>query len=511
MRLTVGHHQTQSQVQKMILAPKMIQSMEILQLPLMALQDRVQQEMEENPCLQVRETDPDLPTPDHEAPDSPDAPTNEERELVIDESHKEDDFDRLVSLSEEWDGHFEPSGSRPSSARMEEESDRRHDVMANLTSRPHTLQDDLCDQLAWFDLDSKLRSFVERIIYNLDGNGYMQSSLKDLLDPNHSPADFQLMQQALAVVQQLDPPGVGAHDLRECLLLQLTPDMEYFEELQTLISSHLDDIKDNRLPLIQRKTGYSIETIQLALEQLRQLKPKPGAEFASESAPSVTPDVFVEPDENGKYVVRVEEREIPNLYISPYYRRMLEKGDSNGDTKDFIKKKITSAQWLIESIEQRRSTLLRVAQAIVDHQTVFLDKGPEWIEPLKMQQIADKVGVHVTTVSRAVDGKWIQTPRGLFPLKRFFGGGTTNAQGEEVAWDAIRLKLQEIIDGEDKTKPFSDDALVTELEKHGLKVARRTVTKYRQAMDIASSRQRREWTSNGNGKAKSPETNGHSS
>ncbi len=167
---------------------------------------------------------------------------------------------------------------------------------------------------------------------------------------------------------------------------------------------------------------------------------------------------------------------------------------ANAETREYIKRKINSAQWLIESIEQRRNTLTRVAQAIVDHQTEFLSKGPEAIEPLKMQQIADKVGVHVTTVSRAVDDKWIQTPRGIFPLKRFFCGGTVSADGEEVAWDTVRLKLQEIIDNENKQHPLSDDELVKELAKHGLTVARRTVTKYRKAMSIPSSRQRRDWT-----------------
>jgi RNA polymerase sigma-54 factor len=172
----------------------------------------------------------------------------------------------------------------------------------------------------------------------------------------------------------------------------------------------------------------------------------------------------------------------------------LQSGTANAETREYIKRKINSAQWLIDSIEQRRNTLTRVSQAIVDHQTEFLSKGPEAIEPLKMQQIADKVGVHVTTVSRAVDDKWIQTPRGIFLLKRFFCGGTVSADGEEVAWDAVRLKLQEIIDGEKKQHPLSDDELVKELSKHGLTVARRTVTKYRKAMNIASSRQRRDWS-----------------
>ncbi len=207
--------------------------------------------------------------------------------------------------------------------------------------------------------------------------------------------------------------------------------------------------------------------------------------------------------DDGVYKVRLEDGRTPNLYISPYYRKLLTSGDTNAETREYIKRKINSAQWLIESIEQRRNTLTRVAQAIVDHQTEFLKNGPEAIEPLKMQQIADKVKVHVTTVSRAVDDKWIQTPRGIFPLKRFFCGGTVSADGEEVAWDAVRLKLQEIIDAESKQHPFSDDELVKELSKHGLTVARRTVTKYRKAMSIPSSRQRRDW-----GAASPPKTDG---
>ncbi len=295
-------------------------------------------------------------------------------------------------------------------------------------------------------------------------------------------------------MQKLDPPGVGARDLKECLLLQLTPGMDYYEELKTLISNHLEDLEHNRLPQIERKTGYSIELIKEALEHLRKLNPKPGAAFTSTYVQPVQPDVFIELVEGGRYKVRLEDGHTPNLFISPYYRKLLTSSDTDEKTREYIKRKINSAQWLIESIEQRRNTLTKVAQAIVDHQNEFLNKGPEFIEPLKMQQIADKVGVHVTTVSRAVDDKWIQTPRGIFPLKRFFVGGTVSAAGEEVAWDTVRMKLQEVIDKEDKANPLSDDDLVQELHKHGLTVARRTVTKYRKAMNIPSSRQRRDWS-----------------
>jgi len=494
MRLSFG--QELRQVQKQILAPRMIQSMEILQLPILALQERIEQEMEENPVLEMRQDDPDLPSEEPEAGaiESPDSPTSEERELVIDESSdNEKDFERLLELDEEqWPDQFEER-TRRSREELEEASQRKLDAMANMTARPQSLEDYLRDQLSWFDLDSSLRAMAERIIYNLDGNGYLPSRLEDLLGADATAEDVELAGKALALVQKLDPAGVGARDLRECLLLQLAPGMPYYDELRTLISGHLEDLEHNRLPLIVRKTGIAIETLQEALGELRKLNPKPGANFHESYVPNVTPDVFVDPVEGGGYRVRLEDSQIPTLFISPQYRRLLQDPATSPETREYIKRKLNSAQWLIDSIQQRRGTLTRVAQAIVDHQKEFLDKGPEAIEPLKMQQIADKVGVHVTTVSRAVDDKWMQTPRGIFPLRRFFVGGTVAADGEEVAWDAVRLKLQELVDGEDKQKPYSDEELVERLAAAGITVARRTVTKYRKAMKIPSSRQRREW------------------
>ena len=498
MRLSFGQEMRLSQ--KQVLAPRMIQSMEILQLPILALEERIEQEIEENPCLDLREDDPDLPSEtDEEAnlEDAPDAPSEGERELVINETTKnEDDFERLMKMDEEWPDHFEDH-SRPSRGEIEESGERKLDAMANMVARPQTLQDYLRDQLGWFSIEANLRAMVERIIYNLDSNGYLQGRLEDLLALNATRDDHDLAQQALSLVQKLDPPGVAARNLQECLLLQLTPGMPLFEQLQTLITSHLEDLEHNRLPVISRRTGYSIELIQQALAEIRKLNPKPGADYNNNPVPPVTPDVFVELGDDGKYQVRLEDGRTPSLFISPYYRKLFAEGQVNNETREYIKRKINSAQWLIDSIQQRRSTVTRVAQAIVDHQTEFLSKGPEAIEPLKMQQIADKVGVHVTTVSRAVDDKWIQTPRGIFPLKRFFCGGTVGADGEEVAWDTIRIKLQELIDNEDKQHPKSDDQLVKDLAEAGVTVARRTVTKYRKAMSIPSSRQRRDWSETG--------------
>ncbi|HEY2882073.1 MAG TPA: RNA polymerase factor sigma-54 [Pirellulales bacterium] len=491
MRLSFG--QEMRMAQKQILAPRMIQSMEILQLPILALQERIDQEMQENEALDLQDLDPDLPEEEGEEV-NPDAPTVDEKELIVDEKkNNEEDFERLLQMDEQFPDHFEER-SRPSASRLEEEGERKHDAMANAIDRPESLNDYLHHQLAWFEIEAPVRALCDKIIYNLDANGYLQGRLEDMLEPGAGPEQMELARKALSMVQKLDPPGVGARDLKECLLLQLTPGMDYYEQLKTLISNHLEDLEHNRLPQIERKTGFSLELIKETLEQLRHLNPKPGAAFTPTLVQPVEPDVFVELEESGRYKIRLEDGRTPNLFISPYYRKLLMDPETDEKTREYIKRKINAAQWLIESIEQRRNTLTRVSQAIVDHQIEFLNKGPEAIEPLKMQQIADKVGVHVTTVSRAVDDKWIQTPRGIFPLKRFFVGGTTSADGDEVAWDTVRMKLQEIVDKEDKSNPLSDDDLVIELGKAGLTVARRTVTKYRKAMNIPSSRQRRDWT-----------------
>lgn len=504
MRLSLGLEARQVQVQK--LAPRMIQSMEILQLPMLALQERIEQELNENPLLELQEQEPgqtadELAEAEPVEHENPDAPAETEKELVVDEKKDNaEDFERLAEMDREVPDYFD-DGPRRSVNRLDEESDRKHDAMANVASRPESLHDYLLHQLGELEVEPEVELLAERIISCLDprDGGYFRTPLRDLLPPTAGPEQLQLAQQALAIVQSLDPPGIAATDLRECLLVQLTPDMPYYEEQKTLISGHLEDLRDNRLPQIKRKTGYSIETIQAAWEELRNLNPRPGAVFADSFVPSVTPDVAIEKGADGKYRVVVEDSRMPSLRISEYYRRRLAEGTATADEREFIKRKITSAQWLIDSIEQRRNTLTKVSQAIVDYQQRFLDEGPEHIEPLKMQQIADQVGVHVTTVSRAVDDKWIATPRGILPLRKFFVGGTRSDDGEDVAWDKIRIKLQELIDAENKLDPLSDEALVDELKKHGLNVARRTVTKYREKMGIPSSRQRRDWTEPTNG------------
>jgi RNA polymerase sigma-54 factor len=495
MRMSFG--QEMRMAQKQVLAPRMIQSMEILQLPVLALEERIEQEIQNNETLEVEEAGQESVGEAAQAVAEPDAAvttrTVDEQPLIVDQDHaNQADFQRSYDWSTEYPDS-DDDRSRPSAAQIEQAGDRYLDAMANMAERPETLSQHLHDQLANEDLSEAQRQAADKVIYNLDVNGYLPLPLEELVDPDGPANQLDVLRQALAIVQGMDPAGVGARDLKECLLLQIRADSPQARTLRRLVADHLEDLAANRLPLIERKTGLSIEEIERLREDLHGLRPKPGAAFTVPFVPAVKPDVYVDQQPDGSWKVRLEDIDLPNLRISPTYRDMLMSADTDPATREYIKRKINAAQWLIEAIEQRRGTLLKTAQAIVDHQARFLVEGPEAIEPLKMQQIADRIGMHVTTVSRAVDDKWLQTPRGLCPLRKFFVGGTVSADGEEVAWDAVRMKLQEIVDAEPKHAPLSDDDLVDELAKQGITVARRTVTKYRKAMRIPSSRQRRDW------------------
>ena len=497
MKISFGQQQQLKQTQA--LAPRMIQSMEILRLAQADLEDRIERELAENDALERSTNDAESHRNENEKPSEETSVDVDQKELVIDGDGKDtaDDFERLLNLDRDVPDHFD--GPKPSSNRIQEIGDRHHDMIANVTDRDETLQDHLLEQLANIKskMEPKTFKMCERIISSLNAGdgGYLRVSLHDLLPPDSEPEDIEYADKALWFVQEMDPMGVAARDLQECLQLQLVKiDEEFRSKVRVLINEHLEDLQHNRMPQIQKSTGFTIDEIKEAWAELKTLDPKPASRFASRFVPTVTPDVKLIIDDEGKYKVQIDEAPSRSLRISDFFRKRLENDQVTSEEKEFYKRKITAAQWLIESIEQRRSTLRRVSQSIVDRQTRFFDEGPEALEPLKMQQVADEVGVHVTTVSRAVDDKWMETPRGIFALKHFFQGGTTNSAGDDVAWNKIRIELQKLIDGEDKAKPFSDDELVKLLKSKGLNVARRTVTKYRKKMQIPSSRQRRDWS-----------------
>lgn len=482
-----------AQVQGQYLTKRMIQSMEILQMPTVDLLEKVQSELQENPFLEVKEKQADAPATEF----------NADGVLKHDESGALE-FNRLEEINKDWGDHFD-SDHRPSRGAMEEMSDRKYDAMQNAADHEPSLQDHLTEQLGYLELDERLRELAEFVISHLDDNGYLLGHDPDTNTPRplrldelavNAPggATVEQIEDALDVVQKLDPPGIGARDVKECLLLQVSDETPFPELVRTLVRDHMEDVAFNRLPLIQKRTGADLDDIAEAIDALRHLDPKPGAKYTADNTRYVVPDVIVERTDDGEFAVRLTDDWLPSVRISKEYMPVKKDRTQPKPVREMLKDKFQKAQWLLSAIEQRRNTLRRVTQEIVKHQKAFFDQGPDHIQPLKMEQIAERVGVHVTTVSRAVDDKWVQTPRGVFPLRRFFGGGTKAADGHDVAWETIKNKLLEIIGEEDKKTPLSDEDIVKRFTEAGLTIARRTVTKYREALKIPSSRQRRDWT-----------------
>ena len=525
MRMDISQHMGMRQEMK--LAPRMIQSMEILQLPIMQLEERLREEHEKGGAIELGPSNIEKSSTDLEAQNG----AKEVSDKESGEGPSEAESEAYQQLVSEFNDSYSP-GSGPSRAAGAELADKKHDAMMNAADRPPSLEDHLLEQLALVEFeDPDVRAFAEYLVSNLDRRGFLNGPLEEMRRdwrPDHAPEPepavaaaagsvpiFQTdgddhaeangiaarpayltedqAAEAILAVQSLEPTGVGAADLRECLLLQIdqNPRIQDAELLYSIVANHLDDLEHNRLPVIQRKTGLTMEQIHEAIEQLKHLELNPASGFTDDGVQYVVPDIFVNQGDDGQWKIHINDDHVPNVRISRDYERMLRQKGNDPNVLEYVKRKLNAARWLIESIEQRRNTIRKVSQAIVDAQKGFLDHGPDAIEPLKMQQIADVVGVHVTTVSRAVDDKWIQTPRGIFPLKRFFGGGTTTASGEEVAWDTIKRKLTEVVEDEDKNSPFSDEALVEQMAKHGYPLARRTVTKYRKMLGIPSSRQRK--------------------
>ncbi|HJZ90181.1 MAG TPA: RNA polymerase factor sigma-54 [Gemmataceae bacterium] len=499
---------------KQVLAPRMIQSMEILQLPIVALQERIEKELQENPVLELRDTAPAAETGTNETTEAEaeEAPADEKFNPEAPLKHDATDpgaeleFKRLEALDRDWDGAFNEDEHRPSRAALDELGDKKLDAMQNLMERPQSLQDYLAEQLADLELSPEDRALAMHIISFVDRTGHvgrrnekdelLHVSLLEIATTFDPPTTPERVEQVLHLVQQLDPPGVAARDLRECLLLQIQPDTPQRDLVKRIILDHLEDVAHNRMPAIHKKTGADLEHIREAVEVVKHLNPKPGNQFSTEDTRYVIPDVIVEKNEDGDYEIRLTDDWAPRLNIPKRYYQMYKNRDGDPQTREYLKKKLQSAEWLKDAIEQRRNTLEKVTRAIVGRQRAFLDLGPDHIEPLKMQQIADEVGVHVTTVSRAVDDKWVQTPRGVFPLKRFFVGAATNKEtGELIPWEKVKKALLDMVHHEDKHSPLSDEELEEKLQASGYPVKRRTVTKYRKLLNIPSSRERKEWVS----------------
>lgn len=485
---------TQRQELRLRLAPQILQSIEILQLATLDLKGLIEREMEMNPTIEIETQDSSMgSTPDGlpviGEPSSTEMPQSAEAETASLDA----EFERLEGLNEQWK---EFSGSyRPTMGG--EDKDKKLEAMQNTADKSESLQDVLDRQMSMLPLKERDQTIATYLIWNIDENGYLRFHLDEEflkgceVDP---PCTIENAEDVLELIQSFEPPGVGARDLRECLLIQLEQGNgkgHYDLELR-IVRDHLDDVVNNRLPKIAKALNEPVEVIDEAIQFIRTLNPKPGRLFSQPQVHYVIPDVVVE-QVDLKWEVRVEDSYIPRIHISKHYQEMLKTSADDPKVRAYVKKKIDSAKWLMESIEQRKATLNRIAQEIVDYQTPFLEKGVDALRPLKMQFIADRVGVHVSTVSRAIAEKYMQTPRGIFALKFFFTGGTTRADGEEKSIVAVKQKVRDILEKEDKSNPLSDEEIAAALKKEGLDIARRTVTKYRKQLGIPSSRQRRKF------------------
>jgi len=476
----------------MKLSPRIIQAMEILQLPMLALQERIEAELQSNPVLEQSDpgVDPEAPMQREDAPDD-----RGEHMMVVDEGNgNSEDFQRLADFTEEYGMEFANSDAPPRPRPAPGERDRKLDAMANTPARAESLNEYLLEQWAFVEAEAGIKSAGELIINYIDDDGYLRVPLDELRERTNEDILPENLRRGLSLVQMLEPVGVGAGDLKECLLLQLAAERETGRDVSLeaeLVTNFLRDIELNRLPHIAKRTGKTVEEIKAALANLSHLNPRPGSLIGGRTVPVILPDAVVDLDDDGKVRITMSDGNTPRLHISRAYRKLARNRKTDKEARQFIQKNVRSAQWLMGAIRQRRETVRRVVEEVFDVQRDFLEAGPEALRPLPMADVAGKVGVHVATVSRAVAGKHVQTPRGIYPLRMFFSGGTRTTQGRDVAWDAVRVKLREIIDSEDKSNPLKDDDLAAELRKHGIGISRRTVAKYRGLMNIPPARKRR--------------------
>jgi RNA polymerase sigma-54 factor len=472
--------------QRMKLAPHMIQSMEILQLPILALQERIEQELNANPVLEIEES---------ENPEATEAAQEEIREDTDKtDSGDTEDFEHIDDLGEVFRDYMDQSGQLRVRSQSDE-SDKKFEAMQNAAALPQSLHEYLTEQWGLIEAEEPVKKAGSMIIDYIDGRGYLSVRLEQLYNKDRSDFTIDDLKKALELVQTLEPTGVGAQDLRECLLIQMAQRGEDMSFESHLISEYMDELLENHLPEIAKKANCSIEAINKAIERMSKLDMSPGLQISRDQNHPVKPDVMVEMSDNpGEYIVRLTDTDLPRLRINDYYAKMVKDSTVSENTKKFLQNNLRSAQWIMDAIEQRNSTLLKVAKAVVKYQKDFFDKGQLYLQPLPMSKVAKEVSVHLATVSRAVAGKYIQCSQGILPLRKFFCGGREDVNGHARSWEAIRGKLQQIIDGEDKANPLNDDQIREKLVAAGIdNLARRTVAKYRKLMSIPAARFRKKY------------------
>lgn len=467
------------------LTPQLIQSMAILQKPVADLEAYVADALETNAALELAESPPDQtvkPEPDRQ-----------ERSGESQVDH--DGFERLHRFA--TDSGMDFSDRAPSRTHRLPPSgrDAKMGAMANTAGREIGLHEYLLNQWTLVEVDDEIRSAGEAIINHLDHDGYLRVPSEEIADSVRPPIPLEVLDRALVEIRQMDPVGIAARDVVECLLRQLDalPGDNRLEH--ALIEVHLDDVIHNRLPTIARTTGYSIGEINEAIKAMRSmLCLNPGYLVGDRSVPTIRPDVIVEyADTGGGLTVRLARGNMPKLRIRDDVVAMAKSKKNGKDTRDFARKHIEEASTLIDAVKFRQNRVLEVAGAIIEKQREFFDVGPEGLKVCRMSDLATELGCDPSTISRTVADKYMQTPRGIYALRYFFTGGTETDNGESMGWDRVKTRVRELVDAEPKVKPLNDDQIAALLDEEGIGISRRTVAKYRQQLDIPAARQRRQY------------------
>ncbi len=473
--------------QRLIMTPSLQQAIKLLQMTKLELQQEVTQELTENPLLEeLAEGPAEAEKPEAEEagaagetaePPETEAPPAEDRdsfEEIDYESYFQDYMD--MSYSPQFRAESEELEARPLDA---------------VLSKPQSLSDHLLWQLDMTVVSARQKEIARAIIGNLDEGGYLQASIEEIAAMG--PYNPDEVEMALHLVQEFDPTGVGARDLKESLLIQLAfHDMEG-TPAETIVKNHMDLLQARRFRELAQALGCGLEEVMHYVDTIRALDPKPGKKYNAGSNNYVIPDVYVVKVDKG-YTILLNEEGLPRLRISPFYRRMIDRNnpDVTRETREYVREKFRSAFRLIKSLEERQRTIYKVARSIVKHQQGFLDYGYEHLRPLILKDVADDIGMHESTVSRVVNHKYMHTPRGLFEMKFFFHSSISTTQGEDVSSLTVKERIRKVVSEEDARHPLSDAAIVQILSNNGLRIARRTVAKYREELRIPSSNERRQ-------------------
>ena len=486
-----GISQTGSLRQELRINPRLYQAMDLLTMPLLDLQQHLKQELLTNPFLELVEPGED------EAEESAEESESESEEEKKPEAAKEDEIDWEEILL----NGFDVGGARAP------ESEER-DWLEPVTVERRDLSDHLRDQIELLDLDDRQRVLADEFIGNINDDGYLACTLDELRAAVNkwieeaaeaSERDVESLplytteevEGMLAVIQGLDPPGVGARDLRECLVLQLQAANREHTLAFRLVRDFFDEFRNHRWTEISKRTGLSAQEVQQAADEVKKLDPKPGLVYSSASDNYIVPDLIVDKID-GAYHVFANDNNVPRLKLSRSYQDLAkDKKKFQGENKEFIATRMNAANWMIQALEQRRQTMLKVMHFIVDRQRDFFEKGVQYLKPLTLREVADGTGMHESTISRVTNEKYVQTPRGVLPLKFFFSSGLSTTAGEDVSARGIKAQIEKLVGEEDAKHPLTDQAIVNILKESGVQIARRTVAKYRDQLGVLSARMRK--------------------